>query len=833
VPTGEPLELYRDATFARRMAAGLVGESAADDVWQEAWQTLLTHPPKPGWNVRGYLWTVVRRLALRHRRAEARRTGRERRVARAERLPSSVELIERMEVHRGVVEALLTLEEPYRQTLLLIYFEGLEPREIARRQGIPIETVRTRKKRALAQLRERLQSEHGARQEWLAGLVALARPRAPRAPLLVPAAATLALLAGGLLWWTARSVADSRAVAPSAQPAALVPDVRAEAPVALERTRVADVPMSAPVSVEPLPRARVLHGRVEDESGAPIAEAEVTARLAGLFRVEHFGATRTGPDGRFTLSLAALSQLDERARFLELDVWAPRHRCERREIPLADIGDDFVASLVLAAGRTLVGRVIDAQGRGVAKAVTAARGLFAGERGTRIAASDPEGNFRLGLEPDFELESLEAWNTAVGWGRVEVAEPLEDAQARILAPDLVLHEGGVVRGRVFYADGKPAQDIWVIAQRVDDERIPRPRAGLIQTSTFADGDGRFQIVGLEPGTYSLNSARTPQHTEAARAIVETNGAEVTLVVELRRILLEVTDPTGRPIEDVAVVCTPLQPMAGSRARPMGMSLRSMTRGPSARASFSGLASGRYGLTVLLPGWAKELEVEVGERDYETLRQVALAPEAARGGLSLRAPRASSAGIELRLRTPMARFALDRTWRSDENGFVRDLPVGTFRVEARLPESASEPWQRVREFEVAIPAHGTLEVPLECERGGELALSFSIQGDPPAPKPSRAPASSLWLGLTTWANWQTDPSPATLIGLEDERGARAYLTLDNARPGATWTSPQPLRAGRYRLDTNFEGYRSTRQWFEVTPGATNTFVVALEPTAEGD
>ncbi len=32
--TYEPADLYRDAAFARRLAAGLVGEAFSEDVWQ-------------------------------------------------------------------------------------------------------------------------------------------------------------------------------------------------------------------------------------------------------------------------------------------------------------------------------------------------------------------------------------------------------------------------------------------------------------------------------------------------------------------------------------------------------------------------------------------------------------------------------------------------------------------------------------------------------------------------------------------------------------------------------------------------------------------------------
>lgn len=59
----DSLELYRDAAFVRRMARGVAGEGAIEDVWQEAWREVLER-----WDVRGCVWTVARRMAGRARR---------------------------------------------------------------------------------------------------------------------------------------------------------------------------------------------------------------------------------------------------------------------------------------------------------------------------------------------------------------------------------------------------------------------------------------------------------------------------------------------------------------------------------------------------------------------------------------------------------------------------------------------------------------------------------------------------------------------------------------------------------------------------------------------
>ena len=69
------------------------------------------------------------------------------------------------------------LAEPYRQTLVLRYFEELSGAEIARRLHVPAGTVRWRLKVALDELRRQLDERHGGRREvWTAALLPLAGP---------------------------------------------------------------------------------------------------------------------------------------------------------------------------------------------------------------------------------------------------------------------------------------------------------------------------------------------------------------------------------------------------------------------------------------------------------------------------------------------------------------------------------------------------------------------------------------------------------------------------------------------------------------------------------
>jgi RNA polymerase sigma factor (sigma-70 family) len=98
-------------------------------------------------------------------------------VARAPAAPEAPDAFaERLEAEQRLTLALAGLAEPFRSTLMLRYYEDLEPSEIAARLRLPGGTVRWRLMRGLALLRERLDESHGGdRRAWSLALVPLAR----------------------------------------------------------------------------------------------------------------------------------------------------------------------------------------------------------------------------------------------------------------------------------------------------------------------------------------------------------------------------------------------------------------------------------------------------------------------------------------------------------------------------------------------------------------------------------------------------------------------------------------------------------------------------------
>ncbi len=270
--------LLADRDWVRRLARSLARDDAqADDLAQDGWVAALRNPP--GLAVRAWWRRVLRRRAMEVRRAEDRRVARE--AQRDQPRPVGPELLERLELEQAVAQAVRDLPEHYRDVVLLRYFEELPPRAIAKRLAAPVETVRTRLRRAHEILRERLGE---VRRDWRAGMLLLAWP----GPLLggfavetkkvaAGALALCLLLLAGLVWRGAEgnqetqrtSTAPGTAPAPvtSATSAAEDPRPRdTRAPRGAVFGRIAG-PLPVLEGTEPLATIRVLRGKAELAAG--------------------------------------------------------------------------------------------------------------------------------------------------------------------------------------------------------------------------------------------------------------------------------------------------------------------------------------------------------------------------------------------------------------------------------------------------------------------------------------------------------------------------------------------------------------------------------------
>ncbi|MEM7235989.1 MAG: sigma-70 family RNA polymerase sigma factor [Planctomycetota bacterium] len=132
----------------------------------------------------------------------------------------------------SVTESVRRLDDRYREVVLLRFYEDLKPGEIAKRLGLPVETVRTRTRRALSQLASELDKQvqepatgGKSRRLWALSLIpfcqrpSLAEQLTTRVSLATSRAPTSSLLGAGIaaslvvaaLVWAVLSLSNPKA----------------------------------------------------------------------------------------------------------------------------------------------------------------------------------------------------------------------------------------------------------------------------------------------------------------------------------------------------------------------------------------------------------------------------------------------------------------------------------------------------------------------------------------------------------------------------------------------------------------------------------------------
>jgi RNA polymerase sigma factor (sigma-70 family) len=270
----------------------IADEHAVDDVLQDAHLVALRKGIAPMDAPATWWRGVVRHLAWRLRRGRARRESRERMAARQEAVATGSPRLDTLELVAEVVAVMRGLPEPYRSTLVRRYLEDRTPASIAREQDVSVETVKTRIRRGLRQLRARLDASQGGgerHQSSILGLPLLAFPR--RAAGTALAAAVLPILVTVMKMKVALVVVAALLVAWWALPGTEAPAVSAPAggsgpvleastaedpPAAIGSEPIATAPYRAAVAATPRenPEGEILEV-VEAATGRPLPGATV------------------------------------------------------------------------------------------------------------------------------------------------------------------------------------------------------------------------------------------------------------------------------------------------------------------------------------------------------------------------------------------------------------------------------------------------------------------------------------------------------------------------------------------------------------------------------
>lgn len=571
-PDPVPLEtLLEHRAWVRALARRLVREpSEAEDLEQEAWLAALKRPPGPG-NPRAWLGAVLRRAAAGLRRREGRLARRAAAAPRGRPPAPADEVLAQAEEHRHLVEALVGLTEPYRTTLLLRYFEGLAPREVARRMEAPVETVRARTRRGLVHLRAALAARPGAGRGWRRGLVLLAglEPEAPGrlAPPQVTTETAAAAAGGALMgkavavglvglflfgaaWlvWPGESGPQTLPPGPVAEGDAPAPAQGAPEGVAPALAQGTGAPAGGPPAAGGAPAPPAVALRFVDARGAPLdldaargLLGEIPAALALTWvREDHLDPAdwlraQVAPDAGALVPAAARVE----AGTLLLDpppgagpwrLLASHAAFEPLLLAVGSGPEGPAASLVLVQAARRRVRCLDAHSGVPLAGATLTPFLELGDdevflRGTPVRA-DARGEVDLPLprgEPPGRRPATWWIETPEHLGRVSLAaapertEPLEvrvDRRAR-------------VRGEAFASDGSPARGCEVLSSR----------KGLTFRVRTNDA-GRFELaaahlttpVGRRPATARL---RLIESLEPLRITEHKVAVEPGAVAEVR------------------------------------------------------------------------------------------------------------------------------------------------------------------------------------------------------------------------------------------------------------------------------------------------------------
>jgi hypothetical protein len=448
----------------------------------------------------------------------------------------------------------------------------------------------------------------------------------------------------------------------------------------------------------------VVEGTVKGGDGRPIEGARVYYLPLRSTATESARVVRTDAQGRFRIDLPKPT-----AQMLRVEArgWASRR--------LDKVEPGARTDIVLDKGRAIDGVVVDEAGQPVGGARVEARSVrgvpsfWDAEAGVVSTRTDAAGRFRIeGL--DASLQRVFAWS---GSGRA-VKRAVRGGSQIVLT----LKPLGVLSGLVTDASGRALEGVLV-------RETKGPHfwgEGLGDTS---DAGGRFEIVGLDAGTYTVMA----HHPDFAPAFqqdvrVELRGrSDITLVLHPGvPVAGRLVDAAEKPVAGRLRVSE-----AGERLPDALGDLLRAESGVDGRFLLSRVAPGDYVFVVNAPGYAaRRADVSVsGEDPAVDLGDIVLDP-----GLAIRGHVRSRSGAPVADATvacTQSRLSFFSGWPTE----TRSLDDGSFTLAGLQPGHCEVSAAAPGYAKARVPAEvGAERVVLTLDAAGSLTGVVVEEGDRP-------------------------------------------------------------------------------------------------------
>jgi large repetitive protein len=296
-------------------------------------------------------------------------------------------------------------------------------------------------------------------------------------------------------------------------------------------------------------RALPFHSGARGSVRGRLVDSHDGSAVAGIaVRLGDGAAVATASQGEFRFDGVASGTY---ALSLDDDVWRIASPPMRAQVP--DGGGSDFGDVAVCAGAKLFGRVVDDDGRPIARAEV--RAIAAG--GDSTASTDDDGRFVLRAVAIDRPVEVVATHPDHAPGRTErVVAP---AKSETSVGDVRLVSGSTICGVVTDALGRPIAGASV---RARDEDLPATQPPITDRAVETAADGSYRAAHLLAGRYAI-VASAPGFASASRGgvVVSRSDGEIVSGADLKlpsgwSISGRVVDPSSKPIAGARVIADP-------------------------------------------------------------------------------------------------------------------------------------------------------------------------------------------------------------------------------------------------------------------------------------